>query len=57
MNDKYTDLKNTIKAMTNEERAVVLSCIPVSEMLHYIDCTYSKLQDTVSKIEAITREE
>ena len=57
MDDKYTELKTTIKAMDKDERAIVLSCIPVSEVLDYVNDSYSKLQSVVSRIEAIAREE
>lgn len=57
MNDKYAELKSMIKAMDIDERAIVLSCIPISEILGYVGDSFSKLQDTVSKIEAIAKGE
>ena len=57
MSDKYAELKTMIKAMDKEERAAVLSCIPTDEILEHICDDYSKLKDTVSKIEAIIKGE
>ena len=56
MNDKYTELRAMVKAMTEEERTVVLENIPFDEILLHLSGRYAKLQDTVNKIEAITRE-
>lgn len=55
MNGHYDDLITTIKAMDKDERAIVLSCIPIVEMLEYVSDSYSKLQEIISKIESITK--
>ena len=57
MNGHYEELMNTIKAMDKDERAIVLSCIPIVEMLEYVNESYSKLQDIISQIETITKGE
>lgn len=57
MNGKYEKLTSMIKAMDKEERAVVLSCIPIVEMLEYVNESYLKLQDIISQIENITKGE
>lgn len=55
MNGHYDELKNTILAMDKDERAIVLSCIPIVEMLEYVSDSYSNLQAIISKIESITK--
>ena len=57
MNDKYQELRSMVKAMDKEERAVVLSCIPMKEILDYIGASYSQLQTKVAQIEAIAKGE
>lgn len=54
--DKYSELRTMVKAMTTEERTVVLENIPTDEILFHLSGRFSKLQDTVNKINAITRE-
>lgn len=56
MSDKYTELRNMVKAMTEEERTVVLENIPFDEILLHLSGRYSKLQETVNKIKSITWE-
>ena len=57
MNGHYEELTDMIKAMDKDERAIVLSCVPIVEMLEYVNEAYSKLQDIVSQIENITKGE
>lgn len=57
MNDRYAELRSMVKAMDGVERGVVLSCIPMSEILTYIGSSYSQLEAKVSKIEAIAKGE
>lgn len=57
MNDKYYELRNTIKAMDSVERGIALSCIPMKEILDYIGMSYSQMQNKVAQIEAIAKGE
>lgn len=57
MNKHLEELANTVKAMDVDERKVVLSSIPIDEILEHLHSSYAKMKDKVSRLEAIVNEE